>query len=221
MEPLTPTERFAATIAAQVGGILLLLLVAIPFPESQSDIVQGKQWIEIATVVIGFVLILGIVLALRRAKKRGGSFNHPCADVAIWTYLIFDIPILLFLVCQQGGLCRSVLMPVFFLIPFAHMTVEKREEFVYPVIGAIVLCIIIAFIVSIYVGIPKTSGVDKLPTLFGGLAITDFSDRSHKRYDWAILISALISVLIPLIQKGTVELVKVGNHEGGPTGPPS
>lgn len=208
MDSLSATERFAATIAGQIGGLFVLLVVAIPFPESQSDIIPGKQWMEIAEIVIFLVLLLGIFLALRHSRSCGGSFNDPCVNIAITTYLVFDIPILLFLVCQQGGICRSVLMPVFFLIPIAHMMVEKRKKWVYGVLGAIVFCIFVGFLVSLYVGIPSGTNVKRFPSALGGIVITDFSGQSHTGYDWAIFISAVFSVLIPVIQQGFVLFVK-------------
>jgi hypothetical protein len=208
MEPLTATERFAATIAAQIGGLFILLLVAIPFPSSATNVGDGKEWMEIAEVLILLVLLLGIGLAFKRSRKCGGSFDDPCVNVAISTYVICDIPILLFLVCQQGGICRSVLMPVFFLIPIAHVMVERRERWVYSVLGTIVLSITIAFLVSLYVGVPSITGVNHIPLGLGNLRITDFSAQAHAGYDWAIFISAIIAVMIPLIQRAFVLFVK-------------
>lgn len=209
MLELRASERFAATIGAQIGGLFLLLVIAIPFPASKTDIVKGKQWIEIAEVIIFLVLLLGMYLARRRSKKCNGIFDDSCVNITISTYIICDIPILLFLVCQQGGICRSILMPVFFLIPLAHREVEKREKWVKGVMGAIVLCIIFTFMVSLYVGDPSVSGVHSLPTPIRRLTITDFSSpAAHKGYDWAILIAAIISVMIPFIQRAFVSFVK-------------
>lgn len=99
-------------------------------------------------------------------------------------------------------------MPVFFLIPIAHVLVEKRERWVYGVLGSIVVCIFIAFLVSLHMGNLNASDVRYVPIPFVSLRVTDFSSQAHLGYDWAIFISAIISVMIPLIQRGFILFVK-------------
>lgn len=209
MNSLSPTQRFAAAVAAQVGGLILLVVVAMPFPISISSIVVGKQFVEYATGAICLALILGIYLAYNQSKKRK-DFDDSCANTTVFIFLLFDIPILLFLVCQEGGLCRSILLPVFFLIPIAHMTVECRKRAINTVLIIIIACIGIGFLVSLRVGIPRESHVNALSLWVVNIPITDFSDSaSHTGYDWAVFMSAIISTLIPLWQKLVIELVTI------------
>jgi hypothetical protein len=86
--------------------------------------------------------------------------------------------------------------------------VEKRNRWIYGVLVAIVVCLILSFLVSLYVGTPSQPDLTQLPMLFGKLPVTDFSEQAHWGYDWAVFISALISVMTPLIQRGFVLFVK-------------
>src|SRR5207247_8772534 len=56
------------------------------------------------------------------------ALDHGAVDVSIVSFVTLDITLLLFLVCQEGGLCRSVFLPVYFLIPLAYMSVERDRK---------------------------------------------------------------------------------------------
>jgi lysylphosphatidylglycerol synthetase-like protein (DUF2156 family) len=212
MQELTPLQRFLASATAQGGGIILLLMIGIlPFSNTQLNIALGVMWIIYAMAATTCGLLIGIALAAYRARKLG-KLDHRCVDRAITIYLVFDIVIVLFLVCQEGGLCRSIFIPLFFLIPIALMIVEPHDKMsrVYVVLSVLVVCIIISYAVSRYVGTPNDSKIDALP-LGGGrlLPVTYFSELAHPGYDVSVFIVSLLSVIIPILQKlviGTINL---------------
>jgi len=213
MVELTPLQRFLATNIAQFLGALLLLFIGlIPFAnDHQINIGIGVTWIIYMMAVIFAALFAGGGWALWHAQKHNG-LDHCCVNRTIWTYVIVDIVVVLFLVCQEGGLCRSIFVPLFFLIPIALMIVEPHDKLkrVYIVLFVLIMCILISYMVSRYVGVPAESKVERLP-LFGGrsLAVTYFSELAHPGYDVSVFIVSLISVVIPLFQKFGIGVIKL------------
>jgi hypothetical protein len=131
-------------------------------------------------------------------------------DVVLILLVIVDIILTLLLVSQEGGLCRSMFLPVFFLIPTAYLIVERREpKFRWSrlvVLMAIVACICISYRVSkehepdLKVGLvtPAHGSLHILRWEIG--EITDFETLSHTPYDKAIFYASLISAFIPIFQ---------------------
>jgi len=228
--------RFWATIAAQLGGVLVLFFIGIIFFvgdfSHRKDVELGVQWIFVIAFLVFIGLIIGALRAFFWAHKCGG-FDHPCVDKTIETFLIVDIPLLTILVCQQGGLSRSIFFSLFFLIPVAHLAVEQEGKRIRVLKGllAIAISMVITFIVSFSVsyGFNNLFGIDFL-------TVTDFTSSTPKRFAAGVLIVSLITLLIPILQMKIIRLpssslLKVSDildwsgfcstlsHEGGTTVP--
>jgi len=217
-------ERFWLAVGAQGAGILLLLSIGNVFPAGQTDLSTGLDWIHIMGFLGLGALVVGFLSSL--VAKRWCQEAHSCVDSTIITFLLFDIPIVLFLVCQQGGLSRSMFVPLFFLIPGAHLAVERRQNRyrVYIGVGLIALCLMVSCMVSrnTPLNLPTNVGQSD-PTLrvYGSLAtrITDFSILAPKRFALATLIVSLIALLIPMTQWGIVGFIASDAKKEEPPGP--
>src|SRR5205809_5281245 len=129
MNELTPPERFAAIVTAQAAGLAVLFLIAnAAVPVGRPDLAPGIRWIGYATVTLIIVSLAGVFLTFGLSKRQSGngSFTDSAVNWTVILYLLCDIFLLLFMVCQQGGLCRSMFVPIFFLIPIALKIVDKR-----------------------------------------------------------------------------------------------
>lgn len=155
--------------------------------------------------VVGFIPLL-VLLGWREWRKPDCQiYQDRSVDISIWAFVLFDVGILLLLVCQQGGLCRSMFIPVFFLIPTAYMAVERKSKMwrVLILILIVMGCIVFSFYISkitepanVIVEARRstlTSRVVSIPT-------TDFQALAHSDYDLAMLWASLISAAIPGVQ---------------------
>lgn len=198
-EPYNPTarERFWAAVGAQTAGALLLLFIGNVFGANpRVELSAGLGWIHRMAVMAIGALIVG--LTLFKLAKRKCKDSHTCVDAVILTLLAFDIPIVSFLVCQQGGLSRSMFVPLFFLIPAAHLAVERpdKKHRVYVATCFIGAGILVSWFVSW-----------SNPIKLGSVFVTDFSGVDAESFATALLIVSLISLFIPLIQWGIVKFV--------------
>jgi len=199
----------------------------------------------------GCLLILSVPFLLDWIRGVE-SYDDLSVDIGVLMFVWLDICILLLLVCQERGLCRSMLLPVFLLIPIAYMTVENpdKRHRILIVLGMIVSGMIITFyladrtsfsiltllptfliyalVIVLLLGIVERRAEWKLwgaililalitagtiipyplrnTQRIKGLYIntTDFHTNAHYRYDIAIFLVSLLSVLIPLMQTITV-----------------
>jgi hypothetical protein len=204
-----PRVRLEMTLAAQALGFLLLFILGFgTFPPEQENIMRGYHFIQkIAWTYLGLsVGVFIILLIVAAVKKRITDGN---VDFMLMSYVGIDILLLLLLVCQEGGLCRSMFLPVFFLIPTAYLIVERRES-AYRWRRLAVLLVIIACICKSYkVSLEHQPLVDSthlypaegtVGFLRWIMHITDFSTLSHWSYDHAVFYASLISAFIPVIQ---------------------
>jgi len=210
-EAFSAGVRLLMTLIAQTFGFGLLFLLGfgIDFDIKNPVIALGFQfirtvvWWYLALTVFSFAVPL-IVPFIRRELMDW----H--VDVVLILLVIVDIILTLLLVSQEGGLCRSMFLPVFFLIPTAYLIVERREpKFRWRrlvVLMAIVACICISYRVSkehepdLKVGLvtPAHGSLHILRWEIG--EITDFETLSHTPYDKAIFYASLISAFIPIFQ---------------------
>ncbi|HJR05961.1 MAG TPA: hypothetical protein VJ842_01595 [Pyrinomonadaceae bacterium] len=211
----SPTTRFAMTLAAQIiGYILLHILGGSVFSSRLESIAPGLDFINHSAnyyLLISFAipLLVGIHAYICRELKQ---FH---VDIILLAYVTCDLVILLRLVCQQGGLCRSMFLPVFFLIPTAYMIAERREpKFLYRlrrvlVLMAIVGCICTSYHVSEML-MPLTGNgagqpiAGKVHLLWWSIEVTDFSTLAHGSYDQALYIASMISAFVPITQIGII-----------------
>jgi hypothetical protein len=200
----TPKERFWAAVGAQVAGILLFLFIGNVFPVSHTELSEGLSWIHTMAYIAFGALVVSLILG-RLAKRWCKDFDS-CVDKVISVLLIFDIPIVLFLVCQQGGLSRSMFVPLFFLIPVAQLAVEQRGKRYRVYIGVFFIAVSLVISCLVSQGISPQNPTLKMFGL-GSVPITDFSTLAVNRYATAILIVSLISLAIPLLQWGIVEFL--------------
>jgi len=206
----SPATRFLMTGAAQIlGFILLISLGMFAFsPTEDKDIMRGLDFIR-HSLIYYLIISLAIPLLVGIHIYYRQELRHRQVDIILLLYVFFDLVILLFLVHQQGGLCRSMFLPVFFLIPTAYMIVERREhKFRWRrlvVLGAIVLCICRSYLVSR--GLMPPSGVVAGQPVEGIVHFlwwsgqsTDFPIRAHHDYDTALFCASLISASVPIVQ---------------------
>jgi len=208
-QDFSPPIRLAMTGAAQVLGFMLLIILGMfTFPSGQEDIARGLDFIKhcaICYLAISVLIPLGpLVYAYFRRR-----LCHIQVDIILLSYVASDLLILLFLVHQQGGLCRSMFLPVFFLIPTAYIIVERREpKFRWRrvvVLLAIVGCICRSYHVSLALMPPAASGagqpVEGIVHLFWwSKQVTDFSTLAHWSYDSALFVASMISAFVPVVQ---------------------
>ncbi len=172
----SPAARFWATIGAQVGGFFLLFALAIVFllthapneQEGQVEFTAGTRsilWALVLYVVASLVATAPSVIQIIKSGKTVSQIEHAPVDRLIYFYLSIDIFILTVLVCQQGGLCTSPFLPVFFLIPTAYFAVERDENLMakVTVVSSIIAAILIGYITSILTQPPLPSDPDGSP----------------------------------------------------------
>ncbi len=210
---LGASARFTVTITAQVAGLILLFVLGGgTFPIDNQDIVRGLYFIQtIMWWYLGVTLIVPTVILLYALVcVRCDPLDHPYIDKILLTYVGIDLLLLLLLVCQEGGLCRSMFLPVFFLIPIAYLAAEQPGHRVRKllVLLSIVVCIVISYLVSRWTMPPQgtTNLQPAIPFGLGGrtIHVTDFSTLAHASYDEAILYASLVSAFVPIIQIGLV-----------------
>jgi hypothetical protein len=261
---LSPKARFQATVWTQVGGFLIFVVLLLVFPLTNKEILKGLTYIErdILLYVVGTVGIYlsPFCLAYFRECETYDELN---VDIGIWLFVTLDICVLLFLVCQETGLCRSMFLPVFLLIPIAYIPVEHPEKRyrVLLVLGMIVSGMIICYsmsdlagfsllallpayacfaavVVVLFYGIERKKVTVTRGTLFsiGLLTVasftpyllrnlelirafkvttTDFHTSAHYRYDIALFLLSLLSILIPLMQTVVIMYQRRRINTGG------
>ena len=207
-------DRYVAVVVAQVGGLALLVINYFVFssgpavellPDDRPKFATGVACIFWATVVYFVVSSLIAAFPFIRAIIRSKRFalnEHFPVDVTVISFVSLDLAILLFLVCQEGGLCRSVFIPAFFLIPLAYQSVERPDKLwrSLVVVLTVVACIGVSFLVSRLAWPPYPEG----NMLLLPIRITDFHHLDHPHHDWAILWVSLISASIPVFEIGTI-----------------
>lgn len=237
----SPLVRAVLTLAAQALGFILLFVLGTGTfgVTTQPDIVRGLKFItDVCWVYLLLSLLIVTAYICYVAYKKEYEEHFP-VDVMLLVYVGVDIVLLLLLVYQQGGLCRSMFLPVFFLIPTAYIIVERKER-KYRWRRLLILVIITACICSSYhVAVtlpPSTVGTDAGPAEVGPAQgaisflawslpdVTDFSSLSHAEYDKAIFRASLISAFVPIIQLLLVMfMARVGKPkpEAPPEEPPA
>jgi type IV secretory pathway TrbD component len=204
---VTPANRFMAAVAGQVLGIILLVLVGwLPFsvyswmtPEQQNVILVGLSMVKYTMVGVLFTLIIASIPAIRFRNRHRTlkGLDEAYVTCVMWLFLLADMFFLLFLVCQQGGLCFSVFIPVFFLLPIAYATVERSDKKyrVYWVFIIVVVCVLLSYLHSKLI---THHGLRVMPLI--GVPITNFQGIVHNDYDEALLIVSIVSAAIPFAQ---------------------
>jgi hypothetical protein len=207
-------DRYVAVVIAQIGGLAILVInyfvfsvgpAVEPPPDIRLVINAGVATIFWATIIYFLLsaLIAGYpFIRAVRLRAKDALNSHNAVDVTVISFVTLDIAILLFLVCQEGGLCRGVFIPVFFLIPLAYLSVERPSKLwrALVVLLTVVGCILISFVVSRLGWPPHQEG----NMLLLPIPITDFHRWDHPHHDWAILWVSLISSCIPVFEIGTI-----------------
>lgn len=213
----SPRVRLVITIVAQALGFLLLFILGFGLLKdfSNADVLRGYNFIRsIAWSYLAATISISALMLLLAYQQR--KFTHFYADLILLSYVGVDLVLLLLLVCQEGGLCRSMFLPVFFLIPTAYLIAERREIRYRPR-RVIVLLFIVSCICKSYTvarqHLPYSISPDMTPVARGlvtfwkwSVEITDFSALAHPYYDRAIFYASLISAFIPIIQIGLTML---------------
>ena len=194
---------FWAVIAGQGMGIFFIIVCAgiLPYVLCKWNEDSNKQkaaqfGLRIVAIVALCTLAVTIILIIR-AMPFSDKVTSEYVESAICWLIGVDLVCLLFVVCQQGGLTRSVFLPVFFLIPTAYLAVVPKESMrkIVILLGLISACCVISYLVSRFVSHKKEA---KLPLL--RLEITDFSILHHRGYNFAYLIVSIISLITPAVQ---------------------
>jgi hypothetical protein len=214
----TPGVRFIMVIVAQSGGFLLLFILGtgilptslrldMPHAENIQVGFDFVRWVSWRYVVVSLsILTLGVVTA-----SLTRQFRHWHADLVLLLFVFVDIWFLLMLVYQQGGICRSMFLPVFFLIPTAYLIAERRER-AYRWRRVLILALIVSCIYLSY-NVAKTfppGEPGEVRTAVVGEAnfflwpwpipITDWETLAHTSFDQALFYVSLISAFVPLLQ---------------------
>ena len=201
MGNVTAESRFWAIIIGQLVGVLFFFAAGIvpfirygqlPDQNTRHDIKVGLTVITILGGIVFLALVIGLCWLLCLAK-RSGEHSDKHVDYLLWAFVFVDLVGLLFAVYQQGGLSRSMFLPVFFLIPAAYLAVvnPSRINTTYYVIFSIAGCLVISFLASYY-------NVTKLPLL--QIKVTDLSTLYRKGHNVALLIVCGVSLGIPALQ---------------------
>lgn len=201
--------RLVMAASAQVLGFFLLFILGmgIDWPIGTPEITRGYSfilriaWIYL-TVTIAFPAIVLVISLWQRKIKDGHT------DIIMLGFVGVDLLLLLLLVKQEGGLCRSMFLPVFFLIPTAYLIVERRENRYrwrrLLVLLAIVGCICSSYRISKQHRPPENSAnlhvAGSVLIFWHPKQITDFEALAHRQYDDAIFAASLVSAFIPIFQ---------------------
>lgn len=217
-EAFSPQVRLFMTFTAQTlgFGLLFLLGFGIEFDVKNPVIEPGFRFIrKVAWWYLGLTVFCFAAPLIVTFIKKELTDRH--VDLILILLVVVDTILTLLLVSQEGGLCRSMFLPVFFLIPTAYLMVERREPIFrwrrLLVLFAILACICFSYRVS------KEHEPDLNLALVNPAhgavrlwrweieEITDFETLSHTPYDKAIFYASLISAFIPIFQIG-VEIVQ-------------
>ena len=216
----TPWIRFAMTLAAQIAGFFLLWLLgsntfSIDAAVDQPSIREGLEYIQgverIYMAGSGIIILIVGLLWWRYEKAEDEKRYHFYVDIILRGFVLFDLVLLTFLVCQEGGLCRSMFLPVYFLIPTAYLTAErhnkKYRKYKLIILSLILGCIYISYRYAAWAqppqsgsGLQPASGTFNLLGWWRPVNLTDFSTLAHRDYDEAVWYASCISALVPIIQ---------------------
>lgn len=193
-------QLLLAVLFTQSLGIIALGLIKDALGVAcQANLKRGLKMLSGCCGIATLALLGGgggpVLVALYRSQAWYAN-----GEVIIWIFLFVDIGIIFFLVCQQGGLSRSVLIQVFFLIPVAHLAVEQNMYLVWCVFAVVVVCIVISNWVGrlVTAEVKKSTGVLPRFRLIG--EITDFQTLAPAEYDIALWRMSVISMLIVAVQ---------------------
>lgn len=274
MDSLLPTRvnaetRFKATVWAQIAGFSILVALLLVFGIRNRDVFNSgsdskELWVGLSYIMMMISVYLvgtavtGAIPFLIAWIGGGQPYTEKNADIAIWTFVGMDICVLLFLVCQERGLCRSMFLPVFLLIPIVYVAVERTDKrsrtllvlgiimsamivsyyfsdrprfsflmllVVYVLYGVMVAVLFFVIetstdarrnvaIVAVSVSLIIASASPQLLLFLWdrfnlwevkgirgfNIVTTDFHTLSHGRFDVAILIVSVLSILIPIVQ---------------------
>jgi hypothetical protein len=206
----SPVIRLIMTIVAQSGGFLLLFILGTGIlpPEGRGnirfgfDFIRGISWRYVA--ISGAILFVGILVAAYARK-----FKHWHTDLVLLLFVALDIIMLLLLVYQQGGICRSMFLPVFFLIPTAYLIAERREKKYrwrrLLILALIVSCICFSYKVARNFppgepGLARTAVTGDAQFFVWTIPITDWETLAHTDFDRGLFYVSLISAFVPLFQ---------------------
>jgi hypothetical protein len=204
-----PYARLAMTIIAQIFGlVLLVLLTFLSFQSWDSNISYGFDFIGKVTewYLIASFIIPALAAIIMGIKRR---FGHGYVDFILLSYVACDTFFLLLLAYQQGGLCRTMFLPVFFLIPTAYLIAERRDKKYrlrrLLILAGIVGCVCLSYRVSIMLKPETVSGMLKpvggwIKFLWWSIPVTDFFTLAHPSYDHAVFYASLTSASVPIIQ---------------------
>jgi hypothetical protein len=194
-------------VAAQVAGINLFIAIGLlAFPFSQPDISLGLKLIVGGMLVVLTLSLAAFIFPFMQTWRRDQrAFAHEDVDVMIFSLFLIDICVHTFLVCQEGGLVRSMFLPVFFLIPIAYTLVERTEK-IHRLFWVFLITVVSIFICYRVSSLVTTTEFKKLPLL--QIPITDFSVPPKGNYNRAILITSLASLMIPAMQIKVIQFLK-------------
>ncbi len=194
-------DRLVAILGGQCIGVCLLIAVGlVPFSDYgmfedehvRNEIGYGIKIIRIFSVITLVALLVGYIII----RCLSSELQQKYVNVFLWSFILLDLASLLFVVCQQGGLSRSMFLPVFFLIPTAYMAIDHPNIYKMCVLlVALGLCVLISYFVS-------RNNVTVLQFPFFSVRVTDFSMLHHKGYNFSFLIVSVISLLTPALQLG-------------------
>jgi MFS family permease len=203
LEWLTGKARFWAAVAAQGAGLVLLIILGIlVFPNHQDNIDRGLTVIHraIGVYLVSFVAILFIPPIIAACKRSKTVLEHDFVDWAIWAFVWVDINLLLTLVCQEKGLCRSMFLPVFLLIPVAYVSVERIEKKSHALV--VLAMIIVYMVISFYMSDRNRVNLTYLIPLYVltlGAFLLMGTDRIRARYRFSAIGAILLAcMVIPL-----------------------
>jgi hypothetical protein len=192
---ISAKDRFTAIITGQLLGVLLIFLIGIfPF-QFGTAVADGLNLVRWAIGVTLLLTFIGWALKGYFSKKPGG-LTHGRVSVILWLFVLVDLVGLLFLVCQEQGLTKSMFVPAFFLIPAAYMAVEEPQRIArtYLLMGMLSVCIVVSYLVSREAA---DNPMYVLPLL--DVQTTDFTSVAQE-HNTALLIVSIASVVIPTLQ---------------------
>lgn len=201
-------HRFAAIFCGQILGVLILVVVGIfPFSSTTPAMATGLAVIKWTIGIALGTSVLGLVV-ISLPYKRNGRLDHRSMNRALWLLVGVDLVALLFLVCQEGGLSRSMFFPMFFLIPAGYMVVEgpSKTKGTYFVVAVTAACVLISFLVS--ASIPS-----KLDVILFSISTTDFASLDPTGYNQSLVMVSLVSLGIPAAQKWWISKKSDGRRQ--------
>lgn len=205
MDDHAVVKRLSAILFGQCIGVILLILVGlVPFSNYGTlgdEAIRNDIGFGIKIIIIFFVIaLLAFIVGFIIVKCLSDELQQKYVSTILWSFILLNLACLLFVVCQQGGLSRSMFIPVFFLIPAAYMAVDQPSvKKMFILLGAIGLCILISYCIS-------RNNVTELHFFLFSVKVTDFSILHHKGYNLAFFIISVVSLITPALQLGYLRL---------------